>query len=359
MKMENIVMTLDAGGTNFVFSAISNCQEIIEPYTIKAEVDDLDGCLLSISNGFEVIKQRLSCEPTAISFAFPGPADYSHGVIGDLPNFPAFRGGVALAPYLEQIFGIPVYINNDGTLYAYGEAMHGALPEINGRLEQRGIARRYKNLCGFTFGTGFGAGAVIDGRLISGDNDCGGWIWASRNKLSPSMIADEGVSARAIVHTYCELTSDSRVDLTAKDIFDIAEETAEGDAQAAKSSFERLAEIAADAVAHYVSVVDGVIVIGGGLIGAHKYILPKFVEELNSSLSNLSGEEFRRVTPMVYNLEDPDQYEEFMSSDYVQIPIKGGGIALYNNSPKIGVVISHIGTSRAIALGAYAYALSK
>ena len=28
---ERIVMTLDAGGTNFVFSAIQGCREIVEP----------------------------------------------------------------------------------------------------------------------------------------------------------------------------------------------------------------------------------------------------------------------------------------------------------------------------------------
>ena len=49
-------------------------------------------------------------------------ADYAHGIIGDLPNFPGFRGGVALGPYLEHVFGIPVFINNDGNLFAYGEA---------------------------------------------------------------------------------------------------------------------------------------------------------------------------------------------------------------------------------------------
>ncbi len=59
----------------------------------------------------------------AISFAFPGPADYIHGIIGDLPNFPAFRGGIALGPYLEERFGMPVFINNDGNLFAYGEAI--------------------------------------------------------------------------------------------------------------------------------------------------------------------------------------------------------------------------------------------
>ena len=31
-----------------------------------------------------------------------------------MPNFPSFRDGVALGPFLEEKFGIPVFINNDG-----------------------------------------------------------------------------------------------------------------------------------------------------------------------------------------------------------------------------------------------------
>jgi glucokinase len=49
------------------------------------------------------------------------------GIIGDLENLPTFKGGVALGPMLEEIFNIPVFINNDGDLFAYGEAIAGLL----------------------------------------------------------------------------------------------------------------------------------------------------------------------------------------------------------------------------------------
>ena len=47
-----------------------------------------------------------------------------------------------------------MYINNDGNLFAYGEALAGALPYVNSCLESVGSNRRYKNLLGITFGTG-------------------------------------------------------------------------------------------------------------------------------------------------------------------------------------------------------------
>ena len=118
-----IVLTLDAGGTNMVFSAMRGGEYIIDPINLPSNAKNLDLCLQTLVLGFSTVIEQLKEKPVAISFAFPGPADYPHGIIGGyLPNFPSFRDGVALGPFLEEKFGIPVYINNDGDLYAYGEA---------------------------------------------------------------------------------------------------------------------------------------------------------------------------------------------------------------------------------------------
>ena len=78
---------------------------------------------------------------------------------------------------MREQFGIPVFINNDGNLFAYGEALAGTLPEVNKRLKEAGSSKVYKNLLGITLGTGFGAGVVIDSQLLTGDNGCGGDVW--------------------------------------------------------------------------------------------------------------------------------------------------------------------------------------
>ena len=101
--MKDIVMTLDAGGTNLVFSAIQGGKEIIRPIVLPSITDDLSTCLATLRSGFEQIRASLTETPAAISFAFPGPADYPRGIIGGyLPNFPSFRDGVALGPFLEK-----------------------------------------------------------------------------------------------------------------------------------------------------------------------------------------------------------------------------------------------------------------
>ena len=155
------VITLDAGGTNFAFGAIKGNKFIVEPLVLPSNADDLDRCLETMVEGFTRIIDKLDEKPVAISFAFPGPADYPNGIIGGyLPNFPSFRDGVALGPFLEDKFGIPVYINNDADLYAYAEAMGGVLPELNEKLAKSGSNKHFNNLLAFTFGTGFGFGFV-------------------------------------------------------------------------------------------------------------------------------------------------------------------------------------------------------
>lgn len=156
-----IVLTLDAGGTNMVFSAMRGGEYIVDPITLPSNSNNLDLCLETMVLGFSTVLNSLEDKPVAISFAFPGPADYPNGIIGGyLPNFPSFRDGVALGPFLEDKFGIPVYINNDGDLYAFGEALGGALPDVNRRLAEAGSKKRYRNLIGYTFGTGFGLSLI-------------------------------------------------------------------------------------------------------------------------------------------------------------------------------------------------------
>lgn len=354
-----IVMTLDAGGTNLVFSAIRGGDEIVTPITLPSCACDLDQCLGQLATGFTRIREQLPEPPVAISFAFPGPADYPAGIIGDLPNFPSFRGGVALGPYLEDIFNIPVFINNDGDLFAYGEALTGALPEINNRLEKAGSIKRYKNLLGLTLGTGFGAGVVIDGNLLMGDNAAGGDIWCFRNKKYHPYIVEESVSIRAVQRVYRELSGDTHV-YTPKDIFDMAEGTRPGNQEAALRAFAELGEMAGDAIAQAITLIDGLVVIGGGLTGAAKYILPTLLQEMNSQTGMMDGSRFCRLQSKAYNLDDEAEFNLFAKGEAVKIRVPGSGREVdYDPCKRIGVMISKQGASRSVALGAYVYALNQ
>jgi glucokinase len=357
---KRIVMTLDAGGTNFVFSAIQSNVEIVDPISLPSNADVLEKCLQTIVEGFQLVQSQLNDQPVAISFAFPGPADYANGIIGDLVNLKAFRGGVALGPFLFDVFGIPVFINNDGDLFAYGEAIAGILPETNKKLAEAGSSKRFKNLLGVTFGTGFGAGVVINGKLHMGDNGAGGDVWVFRNKKYRDCITEEGVGVAAIKRMYAEFSGDMQSDFSPKDICDIASGIKTGNKEAALKTFAELGEEAGDTIAHAITLIDGLVVIGGGLIGASEFIMPALLEELNGTIGRLNGERFNRLQMKAYYLNDAKQLGAFIENSSTLVPVPGSDKRVnYNSEKRIGVAVSTLGTSKAIALGAYAYALNR
>jgi len=356
------VLTLDAGGTNFEFHAIRDQKDVAEPVILLSRADDLNACLKNIVDGFQRQKNAVGGEIHAISFAFPGPADYSSGIIGDLQNLPCFRGGVPLGPILEEQFKVPVYINNDGDLFTYGEAICGILPEINAELAASGTPKRFKNLLGLTFGTGFGAGIVSDGRLFMGDNSAAAEIWCTRNKLDRASYAEEGVSIRAVRIAYAERTGQSIASVPEPvDIAAIAEGILPGNMEAAKYAFSRLGEVAGDAAANAATLIDGLIVIGGGLAGAWKHFLPTMVAEMNRELESVTGRgSIPRTALTVFNLEDIGQRSKFMRGHTSMVQIPGTNRTVpYDAQKRIGIALSKLGTARAVSLGAYAYALSK
>ncbi|HRT55720.1 MAG TPA: ROK family protein [Candidatus Paceibacterota bacterium] len=358
---QRIVMTLDAGGTNFRFTAMRGMQPVTETVTLPANGDNLDRCLANLVEGFTRIKKQCPAPPVAISFAFPAPADYPNGVIGDLGNLPGFRGGVALGPMLEHQFGIPTFINNDGDLFVYGEAIAGFLPYVNGLLEKAGSPRRFKNLFGVTLGTGFGGGIVRDGQLFIGDNSMAGEIWLLRNKLAPQTNAEEGASIRAVRRTYAEQAGVPFDQVPEpKVLFDIAQGKAPGNQAAAREAFRRLGEVVGDAMAQALTLIDGLAVIGGGVSGSWPLFLPALVDELNGTYIAPNGTRFRRLVQVAFNLEDPAQREQFVRGQTREITVPGTNRKLrYDPLARIGVGMSRLGTSEAVAIGACAFALQK
>jgi glucokinase len=354
-------MTLDAGGTSFRFSAIRGNRPVTEGLVVPSHADDLGLCLANLVRGFTIIKGQCPEPPVAISFAFPGPADYPNGIIGDLPNMPAFRGGIALGSMLEELFGIPVYINNDGNLFAYGEAIAGFLPFVNDLLEKANSPRRFKHLFGATLGTGFGGGIACAGELHVGDNSSAGEVWLLRNKLHPGMTAEDGASIRAVRRVYAEhagIPFDEAPE--PKVIFDIGMGRHGGNGAAAIEAFRQVGEVAGDAIAQASTLVDGLVVIGGGISGSWPLFLPALVGEMNSTYMGAAGDRFRRLVPVAFNLEEPAQLGKFLTGEGRKIAVPGSDRQVdYDPLQRIGVGISRLGTSEAVAIGAYAFALRR
>lgn len=98
----------------------------------------------------------------AIGVSCGGPLDHVHGIIMNPPNLFGWDN-IPLAKILEDQFHVPVLIQNDANACALAEWRFGA-------------ARGYKNIIFLTFGTGLGAGLILDGRLYTGTNDMAGEV---------------------------------------------------------------------------------------------------------------------------------------------------------------------------------------
>lgn len=364
MKYENdnrIVMTLDAGGTNFVFSAIQANKQIVDEIRLDSNADHLEKSLSNIVTGFSIIKEKLKTKPAAISFAFPGPADYPNGILGDAGNLPGYRGGVALGPMLSENFGLPTFVNNDGDLYAYGEAIAGFLPYINDKLKENGNPKRYNNIIGITLGTGLGSGIVRNCEMFLGDNSMAGEICLLRNKISPDENAEEYASIRGVQRVYAEQAGIKKEDSPSpKEIFEIAIGVIEGNKNAAVEAYKQMAQVVGDTISNAVALLDGLVVIGGGLAGASSLFMPFIIEEMKGSFTKVDGSKQKRLIADIYNLEDDNEMKKFVKSEAKEIKVYGTDKKVtYDPSQKIGVGVSKLGTSKAISIGAYAFALHK
>lgn len=358
---ERIVLTLDAGGSSFRFSAMQGGKPCVTTISRPTQSNDLKRCLAGLIDGFDTIRRRCPAPPVALSFAFPGPADYPSGIIGDLPNLPAFRGGVALGPMLEDRFGLPVFLNNDGDLFTFGEATGGLLPSVNAQLAAAGSPKRFRNLLGLTLGTGFGGGLCRDGQMWSGDNSLSAEVHLFRNKFDPNGHAEEGASIRAVRRVYAERAGLALEEApNAATICAIGLEEQEGDVAAAQAAFRRMGEVVGEAAAQALALVDGLLVIGGGLSAAWPLFAPALLGELRRPHQLPGGDPLPRLNARVFNLEDPAQLPTFLAGQPSHLTVPGSGRVITRDAmPRIGVGRSQLGTSEAIALGAYRFALQQ
>ncbi|HZK39752.1 MAG TPA: ROK family protein, partial [Clostridia bacterium] len=99
---------------------------------------------------------------TAIGISCGGPLSSAQGVIYSPPNLPDWDGVPIVALFNER-YGVPVYLQNDANACALAEWRFGA-------------GKGYSNLIFLTFGTGMGAGLILDGKLYSGTNDMAGEV---------------------------------------------------------------------------------------------------------------------------------------------------------------------------------------
>ena len=91
-----------------------------------------------------------------------GPLDSKSGIVMSPPSLPRWDN-IRIVDYFEKKYGIRTVLRNDADACAVAEWRYGA-------------GRGSNNMIFLTFGTGFGAGLILNGRLYSGTNDNAGEI---------------------------------------------------------------------------------------------------------------------------------------------------------------------------------------
>lgn len=95
-----------------------------------------------------------------IGISCGGPLSYEKGIIMSPPNLPGWDY-VKIVEYLKEKYSVNVYLENDANACAVAEWKYGA-------------GCGFRNMIFMTFGTGLGAGLVLDGKLYRGANDMAG-----------------------------------------------------------------------------------------------------------------------------------------------------------------------------------------
>ena len=207
---------LDIGGTK---CAISTGEPVGDMIKILSR-EEFPTAGLAWRQVLEEFARRIDCivsspsnsnadlQLSSIGISCGGPLDSRRGVVMSPPNLPGWDN-VPVVEFFHERFGVPAAIQNDANACALAEYLYGS---------GKGVS----NLVFMTFGTGLGAGIIIDGRLYSGANDNAGEIGHIR--LAPT--GPVGYNKAGSAEGFCSGAGIARLakirkglDLTTKEIF--------------------------------------------------------------------------------------------------------------------------------------------
>lgn len=155
--------------------------EIIEKQTVPTnkQVYEMIDLLFSMADGL-LKKHQVAYENIdGIGISCGGPLSSKKGLIRSPPNLPGWDD-IPIVALAEKHFGRQTLLQNDANACAMAEWKFGA-------------GKGYNNVIFLTFGTGMGAGLILDGKLYSGTSDLAGEVGHLRlAPLGPVGFGKEG-----------------------------------------------------------------------------------------------------------------------------------------------------------------------
>ena len=156
-----MLLGFDIGGTKcaVITARWENGQiELLKKEKIATDLsvapEEMVDRLIALADG--IVEEK----PEAIGISCGGPLDSSRGIILGPPNLPGWDH-VEIVDRIQKHFGAPAHLQNDANACAVAEWKFGA-------------GMGCENMVFLTFGTGLGAGLILNGKLYSGTNDNAG-----------------------------------------------------------------------------------------------------------------------------------------------------------------------------------------
>lgn len=164
--MDKNLIGLDIGGTKCAITyGVNRNENIVLKDKIMFNTTDVNQTIERIINEISVMmsKHKLNhINTTAIGISCGGPLDSKQGIVMSPPNLPGWNN-IPIVDIISKKFKVPVFIQNDANACALAEWKFGA-------------AKGFNNVIFLTFGTGMGAGLILNGRLYTGTNDMAGEV---------------------------------------------------------------------------------------------------------------------------------------------------------------------------------------
>ncbi len=150
-----MIIGVDLGGTNIRVGIETNGQITHQQHAKLQFKDSLPKSLQQVT---AMIKPFMSPAIKGIGIGVPSVVDTEKGIVFNVVNIPSWER-VPLKDLLEEVFKVPVFVNNDVNCFILGE-------------HRFGLAKGYHSVVGMAVGTALGSGIIINNQLYMGNN-CG------------------------------------------------------------------------------------------------------------------------------------------------------------------------------------------
>ena len=168
-EKETRILGIDIGGTKCAV-LLASCNDGSVTFLEKKAfpTDPKTGAkaviqkLLDVSRAILAENNLQSTDIAAAGINCGGPLDSRKGIILCPPNLMGWVN-IPIVEYFGKSLGIRSFLQNDANAGALAEHMFGA-------------GKGYENMMFLTFGTGMGAGLILNGRLYGGTNDMAGEV---------------------------------------------------------------------------------------------------------------------------------------------------------------------------------------